>query len=337
MNIIEITEKFPTELDAIKHFETIRFGETNKCAYCDSVKLSKRSKTDNRFKCYDCKKSTFVTVNTPLHSTNMDLKKWMFAFSIITDAKKGLSALQLQRNLNISYPTALNMYHKIRNLMSIENNAIQLDGIVEMDETYIGGKPRKFNTGETIKPEHATVIPELDERIDELKEAGVSFKRKRGNPAVSAENTKRGRGTSKTPVIGIVERNGNVVAEVSKHVTAYQIKHMVEKYVDADDSVLITDTFKGYAKIDTIIENVKIDHQKLYSYKGINTNSIESFWAIIKRQIIGQHHQVSLKHLPKYVAEAVFKYNNRNNDDMFETLIKNSMISTTSGEIPNSL
>lgn len=337
MNIIQIAEKFPTELDAIKHFEKIRFGDKNKCAYCDSVKLSRRSKKDFRFKCYDCKNTTFVTVNTALHSTNMDLKKWMYAFSIITDAKKGVSAKQLQRNIDVSYPTALNMYHKIRNLMSIENDAIQLDGIVEMDETFVGGKPRKFVDGTTTKPIKPTVIPKLDERIDELKEAGINFKRKRGNPARSAENPKRGRGTSNIPVLGIVERDGNVVAQVSKEVTAYQIKKMVEKYVDTDDSVLITDTYKGYAKIDAIIENVKIDHNKLYSYKGINTNSIESFWAIIKRQIIGQHHQVSVKHLPKYVAEAVFKYNNRSVDDMFETLVKNSMISTETGQIPNSL
>jgi hypothetical protein len=104
---------------------------------------------------------------------------------------------------------------------------------------------------------------------------------------------------------------------------------MVQKYVNEDETLLITDEYRGYSKIDRIIEHVKIDHQKLYSYKGINTNSIESFWAIIKRQIIGQHHQVSVKHLPKYVAEAVFKYNNRNNDDMFETLLKNAVLPTS--------
>ncbi len=108
MNIIEITEKFPTELEAVKYFESIRFGKKPKCAYCNSTKLSKRT-ADMRFKCYDCKNTSFVTVNTHLHSTNMDLKKWMFAFSMITNAKKGLSAKQLQRNLNISYPTAFNM------------------------------------------------------------------------------------------------------------------------------------------------------------------------------------------------------------------------------------
>lgn len=336
MNIVEISEKFPTELDAVKYFEEKRWGEKPICAYCSSSKLSKRGK-DLRFKCYDCKKSTSVTVDTALHSTNMSLKKWMFAFSIVCDAKKGLSALQLQRNLNISYPTALNMYHRMRNLMSIENDSIELDGIVEMDEMYVGGKPRKFNNGETNKPLTKTSIPELDERIDELKEVGVKFKRGKGNPAKSAENPKRGRGTSKIPVIGIVERNGDVVAQVSKHVTSKELKSMVQKYVDTDDSVLISDEYKGYSRMDEIIEHVKIDHQRLYSYKGINTNSIESFWAIIRRQIIGQHHQVSLKHLPKYVAEAVFKYNNRKVDDMFETLVNNAMKTPKGDFIPNSL
>ncbi|ALJ04506.1 hypothetical protein APS56_04840 [Pseudalgibacter alginicilyticus] len=99
-----------------------------------------------------------------------------------------------------------------------------------------------------------------------------------------------------------------MVVEVTQHITAKELKAMVQKYVDDDDdSVLISDEYRGYSKMDTTIEHVKIDHQKLYSYREININSIESFWAIIRRQIIGQHHQISLKHLPKYVAEAVFK------------------------------
>lgn len=221
--------------------------------------------------------------------------------------------------------------------MSIENDAIKLDGIVEMDETFIGGKPRKFVDGTTTKPIKPTVIPALDERINELKKEGVDFGRKRGNPAFSSENPKRGRGTDNIPVVGIVQRDGNVVAEVQHHLTGYQLRKMVEKYVDTDSSVLITDTYSGYARMDAIIENVKIDHHRLYSYKGINTNSIESFWAIIKRQIIGQHHQVSAKHLPRYVAEAVFKHNNRTDDDMFETLVKNAMLQLKNQGLPNAL
>jgi hypothetical protein len=152
-----------------------------------------------------------------------------------------------------------------------------------------------------------------------------TLKRGRGNPAKSDVNPKRGRGTDKIPVAGIVERDGNVVAQVMKHTTYRDLKALVNKYVDKEDSVMITDEFKSYNRFSDIIEHIKIDHEKLYSYKGVNTNSIESFWAIVKRGIIGQYHQVSLKYLPNYVAEFVFKYNNRKDDDMFETLVMNSM------------
>jgi len=209
--------------------------------------------------------------------------------------------------------------------MAIENKEIELSGILEMDETYIGGKPRKFNDGTTSDVRQAWKIPELDEKIQDLKQAGIKLKRGRGNPAKSDVLPKRGRGTSKIPVVGIVARNGDVIAEVMQKTTYSDLKKLVNKYVEKDESIMITDEYKGYNRFSEIIEHIKIDHQKLYSYKGVNTNSIESFWAIVKRGIIGQYHQVSLKYLPDYVNEFVFKYNNRTNDDMFETLVKNSM------------
>lgn len=324
MNLIEINEQFPTEQDCILHLEKLRYGKKPKCAYCESGNVGIRQR-DNRFTCKDCLKTSFVTVNTPLHGTKISIKTWFYAISIISDAKKGLSALQLQRNLNVSYPTAWAMYHKIREIMATENKEIELTGILEMDETFVGGKPRKFNDGTTLAERKPTNIPELNERIEELKEVGVNFKRGKGNPAKSDINPKRGRGTSKYKVAGIVERGGNVVAEVMKDLSYEELKGLVKKYVDEEDSVMITDEMKSYSKFNKIIEHVQIDHQRLYSYKGVNTNSIESFWAIIKRGIIGQYHQVSAKHLPKYIAEFVFKYNNRNDDDMFETLLRKSI------------
>jgi len=326
MNIIEVTEKFPTELDAVKHFEKARWGKNIACPYCKSEHIANRSK-DMRFLCLDCLNNFSVTVNTQLHRTRVPLKTWLYSFSIITDAKKGLSALQLQRNISVSYPTAWAMYHKIRELMAMENRGLEeFEGVVEMDETYIGGKPRPFNDGTTSLPTNKeTVIPELDKRLAELKEAGIKLKRGKGNPAKSDIDPKRGRGTDKAKVVGIVERDGNVIAQVMKSIKHEDLKAMVQKYVQEDSSVLITDEYSGYNKMSKIIEHVTIDHQRLYSYKGINTNTIESFWAIIKRQIIGQHHQVSVKHLPKYISEVVFKYNNRKEDDMFYTLVVNSM------------
>lgn len=325
MNLIEIGEKFPTELDAVMHFEKARWPGPTKCPYCNATHTDGKRQKDHRFKCDNCDRSFSVTVGTVLHNTRLPLKTWLFAFAVISDAKKGISAKQLERNIGVHYETAFKMYHTIREIMAMENDGIELDGIVEMDETYIGGKPRKFNEGEQGGDYGPTVIPALDQRIAELKEAGVSFKRKRGNPAAPAEDVKRGRGTKKIPVVGIVQRDGDVVAEVMRNLTHENLKGMVQKYVDGDDAVLITDEYRGYNRIDRIIEHVKIDHNRLYSYKGVNTNSIESFWAIVKRGITGQYHNVSLEYLPNYISEFVFKYNNRKVDDMFATLVKNSM------------
>jgi transposase-like protein len=325
MNIIEISNKFPTELSCIEYAEELRFGDKVKCAYCGSEKLSKRRK-DNRHKCNECNKSTSVTVNTNIHDTRLPLKTWFFAVSIITDAKKGLSALQLQRNLNISYPTAFSMYHKLRELMMIENKGIdELEGICEMDETYIGGKPRKFNDP-SFEPQ---TRKHLDKQIDRLEDEGFDFKPKGKNKAKYNDDSKRGRGTSNIPVVGIVERDGNVVAEVMKVLSYDNLKGMVKKYVDEDESVLITDNYKGYNSMKKIIDHVKIDHKKLYSYRGVNSNSIESFWAIIERGIMGQYHSVSPKMLPNYVAEFVYKYNNRNDTEgMFYEMLRSLLKKT---------
>ncbi len=321
MNLIELSETFPEERDAVMYFEKVRWGDVPLCAYCDSPRVSKL-RGHHRRKCAKCNKSFSVTTGTNLHHTRIPLKTWLYAFSVISDAKKGLSALQLQRNLSISYPTAFKMYHAIRGFMSWETNQPdQLDEIVEMDETYIGGKPRK---GANSKCLPVPKKKELDVKIKKLKKEGYEIKA--GNRSVACDtNVKRGRGTKKIPVVGIVERDGDVVAEVMRNLTYNNLRDMVKKYVEEDKAVLITDELPSYNKMNQIIEHIKIDHKQMYSYRGINTNSIESFWAIIKRGIMGQYHHVTLKYLPNYVAEFVFKYNNRKDDEMFELLVRNAI------------
>ena len=202
------------------------------------------------------------------------------------------------------------------------DGAIKLEGVVEMDETYVGGKPRKYQSAKYGEP---TYNEYLEDKLDKL-ETRFDFNDGAVKKKALSENAKRGRGTSKTPVVGIVQRNGNVVAEVMQNTNWKNFKAMVQKYVDMEDSVLMTDQFSAYERFDAIIEHIKIDHSKMYSYKGLNTNSIESFWAIVKRGIIGQYHSVSDKYLPNYIDEFCFKYNNRKFDDMFETLVFNSML-----------
>lgn len=318
MNLIEVTKKFPNELDAVKFFEKARWGENPKCAYCGSDKISKRKK-DYRFTCMACNKSFSVTVNTMLHKTRIPLRRWLIAFSLVTDAKKGISAKQLERNLDVSYKTAWRMGMKMRKLM--REPLGELDDVVEMDEVFIGGKPRRGGLSSLSKEEKAyydKTIAKLDKRFD----ISEGKQKKKWIPAALV---KRGRGTRKVPVVGIVERDGNVVAKVMQKLTQKNLREMVEKNVEEDDAVIITDKYKGYNRLSKIIDHIKVDHEKMYSYRGINTNTIESFWALIKRGIIGQYHKVSLKYLPDYITEFVFKYNNRNEDDMFQTLVINAM------------
>lgn len=318
MNILQINNRFPDELSAVQYFEGVRWQGKIVCPYCSSKDKSKRNK-DMRFHCKSCRKSYSVTTGTKLHNTRLPLKTWLYSFSIVTDAKKGVSALQLQRNIGVSYPTAHKMYMKIRGLMYEAPNKLQ--DVVEMDETFIGGKPRKFPNPNCLKPKQRE---KLNERVSELKKQGFQFK-KGTRKVACAVDVKRGRGTKKIPVVGIVQRNGDVVAQVMRSLTAENLSEMVSKHVDLKDTVIVTDSYRGYNKLHQIIEHVKIDHQKMYSYNGVNTNTIESFWAVVERGIMGTYHQVSPKYLPKYVQEFVFKWNNRKKDDMFETLAENAM------------
>lgn len=260
----------------------------------------------------------------------MDLKKWMFAFSIITDAKKGVSALQLQRNLNISYPTAWSMYHKIRDLMSIENDAINLlEDIVEIDTKQVRENTRECTklakklTDEEIKKG----IPELNTEIKRYNTKGFRFKKGEYQKPCRTEKQKTGEGASEKKIVGAVQRDGNVIAHVIKTTSFMELKKIINTAVNKNKrkTILITDSAKSMRKFKGIMNSIAINHFKMFSYRGLNTNTIESFWAIIERQIVGQHHHVDLKYLEKYVAEAVFKFNNRNNDTMFVTLIRNSM------------
>ena len=330
MSTIEIMQKFPTELSAVEYAENARWGDKPKCPHCDSENIGNRG-TDMRLRCKSCNTRFSAKSGTLVEGTKIPFRTWFMGISIVCDAKKGLSALQLERNLSLSYETAWTMCHRLRDFMAIENQYNKLDEIVEMDETYVGGKPRKFQEavyGKT-KP-----IPELDKKIKELSTEYTFVNPERKPKNARMENAKRGRGTDKTPVVGIVQRDGNVVAEVMQKTGAANLTKMVKKYVDLDNSVILTDEYKGYSRLDAIIEHIKIDHNRMYSYRGLNTNSIESFWAIVKRGIMGQYHQVSDKYLQRYVDEFCFKYNNRKEDDMFETLVKIMMLSPKNVNIP---
>jgi transposase-like protein len=175
---------------------------------------------------------------------------------------------------------------KIRQAMTQQGQRELLSGIVEADETYLGGKPRKGSGP------------------------------KGGN--------KRGRGTRETPVVGITSRDGKVTAESFRHkkLTHKNLKALVRKNVDIDNTIIMTDQFRGYIGLEKIMPHKTRDHTMWYVDGEIHTNHIESFWALLKRGIIGQYHKVSLKHLPKYIDEFCYRWNHRKDDCLFMSTLQ---------------
>ncbi len=145
MNLIEVMERFPDQKACIKHLEGIRWQGKPKCTHCESENIGRKKESTTgrvgRWLCNDCKVSFKVTTDTVFHGTKVALQKWFLAISLVVNAKKSLSSYQLSRDLELNQKTAWFMMTRIRAEMSKDN--VLLRGIIEADETYIGGKPRK--------------------------------------------------------------------------------------------------------------------------------------------------------------------------------------------------
>ncbi len=288
MNIIEIYQKFPTEDDCLRHLEAVRWQGKPRCTYCNSPNSTPLPK-QKRHHCNNCNTTYSVTVGTIFHHTHLQLQKWFLAITLILNAKKGISARQLSRDLQVNKDTAWRISMKIREAMMERTQRELLTGIVEVDETYIGGKPRK------------------------------------GGP--NGGKIHRGRGTTKTPVVGMVERQGRVTAKVvNKYkLKSKDLKSLIRQHVDIKNTTLMTDEYRGYAGIQQIMAHKVINHTMWYVDGEVHTNTIESFWALLKRGIIGQFHKVSIRYLPHYVNEFCYRYNYREHEDLFGLTIKRAL------------
>ena len=275
MNILEVFEQFPTQESCIQYLEKVRWHGEICCPYCTSTNTAP---AEHRHRCYTCKTSFSVTVGTIFHHTHLPLQKWFLAIMLMLNAKKGISALQLSRDLRVNKNTAWRMNMQIRKAMTqIEQRPI-LQGIVEMDETYIGGKPRKGTRGDGKDGKH-----------------------------------KPGRGTKKAPVIGAVERKGSVAAKAvdKENMKGKNMRAFVRQHVNTEASSLYTDEYKAYMGMSKVLPHSVIRHSEWYVDGDIHTNTIESFWALLKRGMFGQFHSVSRRHLQRYVDEFCYRYNLR--------------------------
>ncbi len=284
MNLSEVSSL--TEDQAREYFERIRWPNGPVCPHCSSIewiKLEGRTVRSGLYKCHaeDCQKQFTATVNTILEDTHLPIRTWLMAFSILCSAKKSVSALQLQRQLGIgSYRSAWHLCHRIRHAMGKEPMKGLLlgagGGDVAVDESYIGGKPRKF-TGRHLAGRGTKKIP-----VVALVERG-------------------GRARAQ------------VVADVTAPTLKKAIRENVDKSARIMTDQLRS--YRGIGK-EFAGGHVAVDHSAgEYSRDGLGTNEAEAFFALLKRGITGSFHHVSKQHLPKYVDEFSYRWDRRKMSD----------------------
>ena len=294
MNLTELHKKFNTQKKCIAYLEKLRWKKKVFCPYCNSTNTLKL-KAEKRHHCNNCKNNFSVLINTIFEHTHLPLPLWFQIVFLMVNAKRGASARYLMRNVGITYKTA--WYSAMRVRAGMIDNCHVLQHIVEMDETYTGGKPR------------------------------IKYTKNPSSPNISKLYNKRGRGTKKTPVVGIVERNGNIILRVIEKLSSKNLMAMLKEYVNTDDTIVMTDDFKSYNKFDDVVAHLTIAHSKGKYVKGIvHTNTIEGFFSILKNSIKGNFIAISKKYLPFYVVGAAYIYNHRNfKGNLFEAFMKDAL------------
>jgi transposase-like protein len=277
-----------TEEQARETLERIVWSKGVVCPHCGRVdshtKLQGKKHRAGVWKCNDgCGQQFSVTVGTIMEGSHLPIRIWLMAFSILCSAKKGVSALQLQRQLGLgSYRTAWHLCHRIRYAMSQNPLKGLLEGTVMVDETYVGGNPRN--------------------------------KHKRGKGPT-------GRGTEKQPVVALVERGGRVRSWPIANITAKTLQGAIRDHV-APSSEIQTDQLVSYKGVGKWFDggHQSVNHSKgEYARGSVSTNEVESYFALLKRGITGSFHSVSKQHLHRYCDEFSYRWNERKTSDAART------------------
>jgi transposase-like protein len=273
----QLLDYFKDEKFCQAYYEKLRWNGKIICPHCKTEKQPYR--TNRGFKCSEpsCYKKFTVRTGSVFESSKIPFRIWFAAIYLLTNHKKGISSVQLASDLGISQKCSWFVLQRVREMLKI--NAPSMVGgegkTVETDETYIGGKEKNKH---------------------------------RDKRSVDAEGNYINR---KKVVVGLIERNGQVIL---KHIPAATTENMVgfiRKHAP-NGSTIYTDEHKAYRSLGKIYTHETVNHSiKNYANGKVHTNSIENFWSLLKRGLNGVYHQVSEKHLDRYLNEYASRFNTR--------------------------
>ncbi len=290
MDFITLFERFGNDEKCRIYLEKLRWPNGVRCVRCDSDKISRIYKR-NQFHCESCKYQFSATAGTIFHDSHLPLMKWFAAIYLLSESKKGMSANQLGRTLKVAYKTAWYLCHRIREAVKDADTSL-LAGIVEIDETWIGGKAKNMHRRDWERKKATTL-----------------------NPMVN-----------KTAVVGAIQRGGDVRLQVVAEVDFETMKAFIKQRIADECPAICTDENAVYNPIiaDPDTKHYQVNHSnKQYVFGDIHTNTLENVWSLFKRSIVGSYHKISVKHLDRYLDEFEFRFNNRNNPYLFrDTLLR---------------
>ena len=285
MDMGKLMEAFDTEAECRAYMEELRWPNGIECPRCKGKTIS-RIKARDQFDCDSCRYQFSVMSGTIFHDSHLPLPKWFIATFLICEAREGMSANQMKHILGVSYKTAWYLCHRIRAAMNERHTAL-LDGTIEMDETWVGGREHRgkgWNTAESRKE----VVIAIRQRGGELR-------------FFHAEDTK----------------SGTLAKYIRENINTETV------------DVLMTDDYPAYPKAMIAAGMNGTKHKRITHSKGayvdgpIHTNTVENAFSLLTRGIIGSWHKVSAKHLPAYLDEMEFRFNNRKNPYLFrDTILK---------------
>lgn len=269
-SLFDLLQAFPTEESCIEYLEKKLWNGTPVSPYDPTSKVYHRG--DGMYRCKNTGKNFNIRIGTMFEGSKAPLRKWFIAIYLITTSNKGISSVQLAETIGVTQKTAWFMSHRIRENFKIVMDE-KLDGEVELDETFVGGKNKYRHRNKKVKNCQ-----------------GRSFK-------------------DKVPVMGMLERGGKVVCKVVRDTSYKSLTVPILRTVKRS-ATLFSDEWKGYRTVSKLYEHYTVDHgHGQYVDEDAYTNNIEGFWGIMKRGLTGIYNHTSKKHLQKYVNEFCFRYN----------------------------